>query len=150
MKKIGEAEAAAQNSGPSNRAGHDVDTRLPCHYFDFIVGTSTGGYVSLIKSHNHDSQYARLIAIMLGRLRMTVDECIYEYMRLGSYVFADRRWWRLTKYDHRRLKASIRKVIAIHCKDLHDETEPCVGDDYLRQWDFSQYKGPFENFTCKV
>ncbi len=44
---------------------------LPCHYFDYISGTSTGG----------------LIAIMLGRLRMNVDDCIEEYERLSARVF---------------------------------------------------------------
>lgn len=43
----------------------------PCDYFDMIGGTSTGG----------------LIAIMLGRLRMTVDECIDAYVRLSRDVF---------------------------------------------------------------
>ena len=44
---------------------------LPCHYFDYISGTSTGG----------------LIAIMLGRLRMNVDDCIEEYEHLSARVF---------------------------------------------------------------
>ncbi|KAH7146805.1 hypothetical protein B0J13DRAFT_621750 [Dactylonectria estremocensis] len=43
----------------------------PCDYFDMICGTSTGG----------------LIAIMLGRLRMTVDECIAAYTALSDKVF---------------------------------------------------------------
>ena len=43
----------------------------PCDYFDMIAGTSTGG----------------LIAIMLGRLRMTVDECISAYISLADKVF---------------------------------------------------------------
>ncbi|KAH7119384.1 hypothetical protein B0J13DRAFT_532484 [Dactylonectria estremocensis] len=43
----------------------------PCDYFDMICGTSTGG----------------LIAIMLGRLRMTVDECITAYTSLSDKVF---------------------------------------------------------------
>ncbi|KAH6975787.1 hypothetical protein EDB80DRAFT_900003 [Ilyonectria destructans] len=43
----------------------------PCDYFDMICGTSTGG----------------LIAIMLGRLRMTVDECITAYTFLSDKVF---------------------------------------------------------------
>jgi patatin-like phospholipase/acyl hydrolase len=38
----------------------------PCDYFDMIGGTSTGG----------------LIALMLGRLRMGVDECIAAYTDL--------------------------------------------------------------------
>jgi patatin-like phospholipase/acyl hydrolase len=43
----------------------------PCDYFDMIGGTSTGG----------------LIAVMLGRLGMTVDECIDAYTSLSDKVF---------------------------------------------------------------
>jgi patatin-like phospholipase/acyl hydrolase len=43
----------------------------PCEYFDIIGGTSTGG----------------LIAIMLGRLRITVDNCIDAYTSLSDKVF---------------------------------------------------------------
>ncbi|KAK3935444.1 acyl transferase/acyl hydrolase/lysophospholipase [Diplogelasinospora grovesii] len=43
----------------------------PCDYFDMIGGTSTGG----------------LIAIMLGRLQMTVDQCIAAYTSLSDRVF---------------------------------------------------------------
>ncbi|GME33040.1 Patatin/Phospholipase A2-related protein [Neofusicoccum parvum] len=39
------------------------DELLPAHYFDFIYGTSTGG----------------LIATMLGRLRMSVPQCLELY-----------------------------------------------------------------------
>ena len=43
----------------------------PCHYFDYIGGTSTGG----------------LIAIMLGRLRMDIDATIREYQIFCATVF---------------------------------------------------------------
>ncbi|KAG8919707.1 hypothetical protein FRC01_001151 [Tulasnella sp. 417] len=43
----------------------------PCEYFDLIGGTSTGG----------------LIAIMLGRLRMSIQECIDCYTELSKDVF---------------------------------------------------------------
>lgn len=43
----------------------------PCNVFDLIVGTSTGG----------------LIAVMLGRLHMTIDECIAKYEQVGGEVF---------------------------------------------------------------
>lgn len=43
----------------------------PCDFFDMIAGTSTGG----------------LIAIMLGCLEMTVDECIEAYIRLMGTIF---------------------------------------------------------------
>lgn len=76
---------------------------LPCHYFDYMAGTSTGG----------------LISIMLGRLRMSIDDCIAEYETLGPKVFAHSRWfhfrsllfWPCDKYDHRSLEKAIREVI---------------------------------------
>jgi patatin-like phospholipase/acyl hydrolase len=43
----------------------------PCDCFDLIGGTSTGG----------------LIAIMLGRLRMSVDQCIKAYHELMPAIF---------------------------------------------------------------
>ncbi|PGH02751.1 hypothetical protein GX51_04485 [Blastomyces parvus] len=43
----------------------------PCDLFDLIGGTSTGG----------------LIAIMLGRLEMDVDQCIAEYSRMIEQIF---------------------------------------------------------------
>ena len=44
----------------------------PCDYFDLIGGTSTGG----------------IIAIMLGRLKMDVDECIGVYLELVDRIFS--------------------------------------------------------------
>ncbi|KAH3913970.1 hypothetical protein HBH56_096710 [Parastagonospora nodorum] len=43
----------------------------PCDYFDMVGGTSTGG----------------LIAVMLGRLRMSVADCITAYLSLSNRVF---------------------------------------------------------------
>lgn len=53
------------------------DPPNPCDYFHMICGTSTGG----------------LIALMLGRLRMTVDQCIEAYNEMSPEVF--------TKIHHR-------------------------------------------------
>jgi hypothetical protein len=53
----------------------DISGFLPCHYFDYIAGTSTGG----------------LIAIMLGRLRMDVQQTIDRYLEIAWEVYAQRR-----------------------------------------------------------
>ncbi|CZR65628.1 uncharacterized protein PAC_15528 [Phialocephala subalpina] len=64
---------SAASSPTAQSSIHTIENSafLPCHYFDYIAGTSTGG----------------LIAIMLSRLRMTVDECLEEYTILGNEVF---------------------------------------------------------------
>jgi patatin-like phospholipase/acyl hydrolase len=55
-----------------SRVSADAETiAKPCDYFDMIGGTSTGG----------------LIAIMLGRLEMTVEDCIDAYKELSQAVF---------------------------------------------------------------
>jgi hypothetical protein len=48
---------------------------LPCHYFDLIGGTSTGA----------------LIAILLSQFRMTVEDCLDEYKKMGTSIFGHPR-----------------------------------------------------------
>jgi patatin-like phospholipase/acyl hydrolase len=46
----------------------------PCEVFDLIVGTSTGG----------------LIAVILGRLGMSIDEAITQYELVSKKVFKNK------------------------------------------------------------
>jgi hypothetical protein len=46
---------------------------LPCHYFDYIAGTSSGG----------------LVAIMLGRLRLSVSAVMDEYTKFADEIFGN-------------------------------------------------------------
>jgi predicted acylesterase/phospholipase RssA len=77
------------------------DPPRPCDYFDMIGGTSTGG----------------LIAVMLGRLGMTVDKCIEAYMRLSCEVFEKRRGavslkFKLqSRFDTEELERVIKSII---------------------------------------
>ncbi|KAJ9629468.1 hypothetical protein H2203_001842 [Taxawa tesnikishii (nom. ined.)] len=82
---------------------------LPCHYFDYIGGTSTGG----------------LISIMLGRLRLGVDECIEEYENLGQEVFGHPRLFSIRgrllslqeKYDEKRLQRVVNDLVLRRLSD---------------------------------
>lgn len=74
----------------------------PCDYFDMIGGTSTGG----------------LIAIMLGRLQMSVVDCITAYLSLSKRVFRKSRH-RVTvkgqvqgRFDSDELARAIKEVVA--------------------------------------
>ncbi|KAF2152445.1 phospholipase, patatin family protein [Myriangium duriaei CBS 260.36] len=81
-------------------------TVKPCEVFDLIGGTNTGG----------------LIAIMLGRLQMTVDECIQAYGKLSESVFrkplhdnyVDLDGRIQAKFDSRRLGKEIAEIITSH------------------------------------
>lgn len=77
------------------------DPPKPCDYFDMIGGTSTGG----------------LIAVMLGRLNMTVDECIEAYISLSDAVFRKKRH-RINirgklqgRFDTDELARSIKRIV---------------------------------------
>ena len=54
---------------------HGREKKDPWQQFDMIGGTSTGG----------------LLAIMLGRLRMSVRDCEKSYAELSEAIFAPRR-----------------------------------------------------------
>lgn len=95
----------------------DDDHLLPCHYFDFMYGTSTGG----------------LIATILGRLRMTVPEALELYRKVGDDLFGVRRS-RVplrTKYYHEPLEKAVREIVRSRCQDHSD----CDGND-LHPWEY--------------
>ncbi|OJD30282.1 calcium-independent phospholipase a2-gamma [Diplodia corticola] len=72
---------------------------LPCHYFDYMFGTSTGG----------------LNAIMLGRLRMSIDECISHYPALVKKIFSKPRAKMMgfrDRYNPKHLEEAIQTLVA--------------------------------------
>ncbi|PWI65122.1 hypothetical protein PCL_07421 [Purpureocillium lilacinum] len=76
----------------------------PCDRFDMIGGTSTGG----------------IIAIMLGRLRMTVDECICAYRKMAERAFTPKRTTFLPAspsgaFSAKALEAAIRDTVKEFC-----------------------------------
>ncbi|KZM24237.1 uncharacterized protein EKO05_0005788 [Ascochyta rabiei] len=111
---------------PRNHDGDSTPEHLPaarafllCHYFDFICGSSTGG----------------LIAIMLGRFRMTVDDCLQEYKQMSHSIFGRPRWisqrnigmpW--PKYSARGMKKAFQDVSLRRCDSSttgrHHSTTP--------------------------
>ena len=77
----------------------------PCDYFDMIGGTSTGG----------------LIALMLGRMRLTVDECIAAYQQLSPKIFT-KIHHRINlssgetqgRFDHKALEDGVKKLLVTY------------------------------------
>ncbi|KAI0269331.1 acyl transferase/acyl hydrolase/lysophospholipase [Gloeopeniophorella convolvens] len=72
------------------------DVPHPCEYFDLMGGTSTGG----------------LIALMLGRMRMSVDEAIVCYGGLSEKVFSDvKHGLHEGKFKASKLEEAIKKIV---------------------------------------
>lgn len=119
MHEIAECERRLQlEEGPvpgSERSDFNEDQLLPCHYFDYMYGTSTGG----------------LISVMLARLRMTVPQCLEIYRRVGHELFGHRRnvLPLATKYHHKPMEKAVQEIVSQYCK--HHET--CSGED-MHPW----------------
>ncbi|PGH12599.1 hypothetical protein AJ80_06657 [Polytolypa hystricis UAMH7299] len=82
----------------------------PCEYFDLIGGTSTGG----------------IIAIMLGRLGMTADECIRAYRKVAQQAFTPKRTSLLPArpsgaFSAKALENSIKQIVREFCLE-----EECI------------------------
>jgi predicted acylesterase/phospholipase RssA len=93
----------------------------PCGYFDMIGGTSTGG----------------LIALMLGRLGMTVDDVIEAYIELSPKIFT-KLHHRVTlkgkvqgRFDHTAIEEGVKALLA---KKSYD------GDTLLKESDTNTCK----------
>jgi hypothetical protein len=88
-----------------NRIKHEENldrVPLPCEYFDMIGGTSTGGS-AIIASIYAAYLFARLIALILGRLRMSISDAITRYDSLAKEVFHDGR----KSFGDGKFKASV-------------------------------------------
>ena len=97
-----------------------INPPKPCECFDMICGTSTGG----------------LIAIMLGRLKMSVAECIEEYQKLSTAVFTKKRH-RVSlsaklqgRFDHDALEKGMKDLL--RRLDLSEDELMKEGDDAPR------------------
>ena len=115
---------------------------LPCHYFDYAAGTSTGGYVPDYTRFFMKLTLFRLISIMLSRFRMSVDDCISEYEALGQDVFGHPRpfakagfLW--SKYSYRALESAIEKVTRKHSKTSEFDVHYPLDEDVCKWYDSS-------------
>ncbi|KAK5095006.1 hypothetical protein LTR70_009623 [Exophiala xenobiotica] len=83
----------------------------PCQLFDLIGGTSTGG----------------LIAVMLGRLEMSMDECIDAYLKICKHIFVkERRTFSLSgkvkaRFDTNQLEILTKQMVAKHTGGKNSE-----------------------------
>jgi hypothetical protein len=78
----------------------------PCDHFDLIVGTGTGG----------------LIALMLGRLRLDLEQCKELYVRLTRFVFETDKTiagipYRSTLFKASMLEQAIKEAVREHTLD---------------------------------
>ncbi|KAI0387076.1 FabD/lysophospholipase-like protein [Hypomontagnella monticulosa] len=119
------------NDLPQPNATGDQALPLPGNYFDFIIGTSTGG----------------LIATMLGLLRMDVNECIKQYFIISNNVFRPHNPLPFIRnYSAKKLEDAICNVMKEHS----------IGSEYFRQYDHMEKdrsyrdQDPRINKTCKV
>ncbi|KAJ7865950.1 acyl transferase/acyl hydrolase/lysophospholipase [Mycena leptocephala] len=75
------------------------DVPHPCDYFDLIGGTSTGG----------------LIALMLGRLRMSVKDAVKAYGELSKEVFSDvKSQGSNGRFKASKLEKEIKGIVGAH------------------------------------
>lgn len=78
----------------------------PCDHFDLIVGTGTGG----------------LIALMLGRLRLDLEQCKELYVRMTRMVFETDKTiagipYRSTLFKASMLEQAIKEAVREHTVD---------------------------------
>lgn len=94
---------------------------------------------------------SRIIAIMLGRLGMTVDDCIQAYRGLAKLAFTPKSGINVPgppngQFSAKALEAAIKRVIREYCVDVgcvtrrhegHSTTDTCPHSDM-----------PFRDHNC--
>ncbi|KAJ7886956.1 acyl transferase/acyl hydrolase/lysophospholipase [Mycena leptocephala] len=100
------------------------DIPHPCDYFDLIGGTSTGG----------------LIALMLGRLRMSVKDAVKAYGELSKEVFSDvKSHGSDGRFKASKLEKAIKGIVGAHSASQ----DPEEGMEDTRE-------NPCKTFVCAM
>jgi len=96
----------------------------------------------------YTDRWSRLIAIMLGRLKMTVEECIRKYNDMCERIFANKgrpvqvrfkaeKWYKLgspsveiqSAFDHTILEACIMETISGGAQGTEDAKDILLNND---------------------
>lgn len=116
---------------------YDYDTEpLPCEHFDIICGTSTGG-CAYSRTPNDSSYFTvtnfrRIIALMLGRLRMSVGECIEAYLEMSKRVFGQpNNFAHREKFDPAALEGAIQDIVE---RKLGDKNAALMDSTCCKTW----------------
>ncbi|KAL8824538.1 MAG: hypothetical protein Q9191_004985 [Dirinaria sp. TL-2023a] len=113
--------------GADSEGPQDVDPRpKPCEYFDLIAGTGTGG----------------LIAIMLGRLRMNLVECMEVYVRMTRKVFETDKTIAGIPYRSTLFKASKLEDAIKECVREYEQEKAEASADGARGSPLSPHRPP--------
>ncbi|KAJ7888007.1 hypothetical protein B0H13DRAFT_2277447 [Mycena leptocephala] len=100
------------------------DVPRPCDYFDLIGGTSTGG----------------LIALMLGRLRMSIKDTVKAYGELSKEVFSDvKSQGSDGRFKASKLEKAIKRIVGAHSASQ----DPAEGMEDTRE-------NPCKTFVCAM
>ncbi|KAH9877705.1 hypothetical protein J1614_002922 [Plenodomus biglobosus] len=148
VENVGQGQEGLQLHDAEQLTGIGIATDTIQMYFRSHVSTLISSLGQVLAGTWHGPHGLILIAVMLGRLRMSITDCIHEYRALGTSIFGTRRYHRLTKYDHRNLESAIKEVVRKNSRE--HEGEDGNGEDLMRQYDFSHLEGRFKNNTCKV
>jgi hypothetical protein len=110
-----------------------------------IGGTSTGGCVfPTAREGDNITDSPRLMAIMLGRLRMDIDECIDAYVDLFDRVFKKKRHpvtFRgkiQDRFDTKEQEDAIKEIVFQRCGQQKGSENALLRD------------GDSQNVRCKV
>jgi hypothetical protein len=131
MKEIADCENAFEHIESEWPRRFEANSLRPCHYFDMIYGTSTGGSdTSTFRGTR--LTVLRITAIAFGRLRMSVSNFLDRFYNLMDNMFGHRRSVLplTTKYHHKPLEKAMQKLVATYCP-VHSY---CDGSDLLL-WD---------------